>query len=38
MEKLGVEKAIREELSPLRKRLEDEAKKRLERDFKKSSN
>ena len=37
MEKLGVEKTIREELSPLRKRLEDEAKKRLEMDFKKSS-
>lgn len=38
MEKLGIEKTLREELSPLKKRLEDEAKKRLERDFKKISN
>jgi len=37
MEKLAIEKAIREELSPLRKRLEEEGKKRLEKDFKKSS-
>lgn len=33
MEKVGIEKAIREELSPLRKRLEDESKKRLESTF-----
>lgn len=38
MEKLAIEKSIREELSPLRKRLEDEAKKRLEKDFGKPSN
>lgn len=38
MEKLGIEKTLREELSPLRKRLEDEAKKKLERDFKKIPN
>jgi len=38
MEKLAIEKSIREELSPLRKRLEDEAKKRLEKDFKKIPN
>jgi len=35
MEKLAIEKAIREELSPLKKRLEDEARKRLEKDYKK---
>jgi hypothetical protein len=33
MEKVGMEKAIQEELSPLRKRLEGEAKKRLESTF-----
>jgi hypothetical protein len=38
MEKLRIEKSLREELSPLRKRLEEEARKRLERDFKKSPN
>ena len=38
MEKLTIEKSIREELSPLRKRLEDAAKKRLEKDFGKSLN
>lgn len=38
MEKLGIEKALRDELSPLRKRLEGEAQKRLERDFKKIPN
>jgi len=38
MEKLAIEKSIREELSPLRKRLEDEAKKRLEKDFKRIPN
>ena len=38
MEKLGIEKTLREELSPLKKRLEDEAKRRLERDFKKIPN
>lgn len=38
MEKLGIEKTLREELSPLKKRLEDEAKKRLEKDFKKIPN
>ena len=34
MEKIATEKAIREELSPLRKRLEGEARKRLETTFK----
>jgi len=34
MEKIATEKAIREELSPLRKRLEGEARKRLETKFK----
>ena len=33
-EKLALEKAIKDELSPLRKRLEDEAKKRIEKTFK----
>jgi hypothetical protein len=33
MEKVGMEKAIREQLSPLRKKLEDESKKRLETTF-----
>ena len=35
-EKLALEKAIKDELSPLRKRLEDEAKKRIEKSFKSS--
>ena len=35
-EKVGVEKAIKDELSPMRKRLEDEAKKRIEKRFKSS--
>jgi hypothetical protein len=34
MEKMATEKAIREQLSPLRKKLEDEARQRLERNFK----
>jgi hypothetical protein len=38
MEKLGIEKSLREELSPLRKRLEEEGRKRLEQDFKKTPN
>ena len=33
-EKVATEKAIREQLSPLRKKLEDEARQRLERNFK----
>jgi hypothetical protein len=33
-EKMATEKAIREQLSPLRKKLEDEARQRLERNFK----
>jgi len=35
-EKMATERAIREQLLPLRKKLEDEAKQRLERDFKSS--
>jgi len=35
-EKMATEKAIREQLSPLRKKLEDEARQRLERSFKSS--
>ena len=35
-EKMATEKAIREQLSPLRKKLEDEARQRLERNFKSS--
>jgi hypothetical protein len=33
-EKMATEKAIREQLSPLRKKLEDEARQRLEKNFK----
>jgi DNA-binding winged helix-turn-helix (wHTH) protein len=33
-EKMATEKAIRDQLSPLRKKLEDEARQRLERNFK----
>jgi hypothetical protein len=33
-EKVATEKAIREQLSPLRKKLEDEARQKLERNFK----
>ena len=35
-EKMATEKAIREQLSPLRKKLEDEARQRLDRNFKSS--
>jgi hypothetical protein len=35
-EKMATEKAIREQLSPLRKKLEDEARQRLEKNFKSS--
>ena len=34
MEKMATEKAIRKQLSPLRKRLEQEAKERLENTYK----
>ncbi len=34
MEKMATERAIREQLSPLRKRLEQEAKERLENTYK----
>jgi hypothetical protein len=33
-EKIATEKSIREQLSPLRKKLEDEARQKLERNFK----
>jgi hypothetical protein len=35
-EKMATEKAIREQLSPLRKKLEDEARQRLEKNFKRN--